>query len=353
MRRSRWLVVAAGLVAVSLVVAGAVVAVRWWRDRDRTDLERAVTMAPQGTQRYSWTDWAGVRAAVGVNLSGDSSAKALGDFLDGAYNRDLTSASALGESAASLQRDFGFSPATLDWELLSQSREGALLTMALPEGSDLSRVAERLRAVGYAEPDDPEQPWEAGEAVLGRYAGELTPTLANIALDDDADLLLASDSAEYLRGVLAAGETAPPDGVAQVVEASGEPLSAAVYTGEQACSALAMASTDPTTQDDARQLIAAAGEVHPLTGFAMSAQRGGDVRVAMAFESEDAARVDARTRSVLASGPAPGQGGDFPERFTLGEVRSRGRIVTMELQPAPGTFVLSDLSNGPLLFATC
>ena len=345
--------VAAGVLAVVLVAVAAVVGVRWWRERDRTDLDRAVAMAPEGTQRYSWTDWAGVRDELGVPLSEDSSAEDLQSVLDLGYDRDLTSNSGLVQSAAVLQRDFGFSPTTLDWELLSQSPDGALLTMALPDGSDLDRVADRLRAVGYAEPEDADQPWQADEAVLGEYAGELTPTLANIAIDDDADLLLASDSARFLSETLAAGEAAVPDGVAQVAKASGEALSAAVYTGEQACSALAMGQADPSDQDEADQLIEAAGEVHPLTGFAMAAQPGGDVRVAMAFETEDAARVDAETRSVLASGPAPGQGGDFPERFSLGEVRSEGEVVTMELRPVTNSFVLSDLSTGPLLFATC
>jgi hypothetical protein len=73
----------------------------------------------------------------------------------------------------------------------------------------------------------------------------------------------------------------------------------------------------------------------------------------MAFDEEDQAQADARTRSRLASGPAPGQGGDFRERFTLGRVAADGRVLTMELERVEGAFVLSDLNNGPVLFATC
>ena len=58
-------------------------------------------------------------------------------------------------------------------------------------------------------------------------------------------------------------------------------------------------------------------------------------------------------RSKLAAGPAPGQGGSFPERFSLGKVVASGRVVTMALKPVEGSFVLSDLSSGPVLFATC
>ncbi len=54
-----------------------------------------------------------------------------------------------------------------------------------------------------------------------------------------------------------------------------------------------------------------------------------------------------------AAGPAPGQGGSFPERFELGRVVATGQVLTMELTPVEGTFVVSDLSHGPVLFATC
>ncbi|MCW2795069.1 MAG: hypothetical protein JWM79_566, partial [Nocardioides sp.] len=39
--------------------------------------------------------------------------------------------------------------------------------------------------------------------------------------------------------------------------------------------------------------------------------------------------------------------------FDLGPVQADGSVVTMDLQPVEGQYVLSDLSTGPLLFATC
>ena len=62
---------------------------------------------------------------------------------------------------------------------------------------------------------------------------------------------------------------------------------------------------------------------------------------------------NADTRARLADGPAPGQGGDFTDLFALGAVTAEGEVVTMELDPVEGSYVLSDLSNGPVLFATC
>ena len=74
--------------------------------------------------------------------------------------------------------------------------------------------------------------------------------------------------------------------------------------------------------------------------------------VPAAISRTDAGR-NATTRAALARGDAPGQGGTFPDRFKLGEVAARGSVVTMDLRPVANSPVLSDLSTGPLLFATC
>ena len=137
-----------------------------------------------------------------------------------------------------------------------------------------------------------------------------------------------------------------------MVEAAGSPLAAAIYGGDVVCGSLAMGNAGPADQAEARDLLAAAGEVNPLTGFAMARSSGG-VRVAMSFDTEEQARANADSRARLASGPAPGQGGAFSDRFDLGRVSAQGEVVTMELDPVEGSYVLSDLSSGPVLFATC
>ena len=73
----------------------------------------------------------------------------------------------------------------------------------------------------------------------------------------------------------------------------------------------------------------------------------------MSFGSDDQARSNAKSRGRLAAGPAPGQGGDFADRFSVGSVTADGSLVTMDLKPREGTYVFSDLSSGPVLFATC
>ena len=167
--------------------------------------------------------------------------------------------------------------------------------------------------------------------------------------------MLASDTAGYLEQVdRRAGRRRRSHGARSTSSRpTGQPLSAAVFSSAYVCSQLAMSAADPNDQAQAEALLAEAGEVNPVTGFAMSMQPGGGIRVVLSFENDDQARTNADTRATLASGPAPGQGGDFSDRFTVDEVTADGSVVTMELDPVEGQYVLSDLSSGPVLFATC
>ncbi|UUW90091.1 hypothetical protein ABFU82_15435 [Nocardioides sp. WV_118_6] len=346
----RWMVL---VVAVAVLAAAAVVVVWRLRGEDPSRFSAAVALAPASTERYSWTDWAGVRDELGLDLSVDSTPDEVTDLLDQAYDHDLVQMTALDQSAPNIQRALGFSPASIDWELFTQGRDGALVIMGLPASYDIGRLREQLRSAGFAEPKEADGVWEGGVDLLERLGGSITPELAALQIDEEDHLLVGSDDAAFLaqRTDLARGDE--DDAVAEAVAATGPALSAAAYTGDQACSALAMSAADPADQGRASELIKAAGEVHPIAGYASAALPGGDVRVAMAFETEDQARTDADTRSRLAAGPAPGQGGSFPDRFRLGKVVASGSVLTMELHPLPGTFVLSDLTSGPVLFATC
>jgi len=347
--RNRFVVVAAVVLVVGVVAAG----LAWWRAQE-TELQHAVGLAPASTQRLTWTDWAGVRSELGADVGASSSPSAVGAFLDRAYEADLSPMSALLASAEEMQDSYGFSPASLEWELLAQSEDGAAVIMQLSDDTDVDALGDTLETLGYQRPDDDTGVWRGGRDLLPRI-GTLTPELQHLVLDADQRLVVASDTAEYaaVAGEAAAGDRAQFDGIGEVVEASGEPLAAALYDSDVACNALAMGHAGATDRAQADDLLAAAGEVDPLTGFAMARGSGGGVRVAMSFEDEDQARVNADTRSRLASGPAPGQGGDFSDRFRLGRVAAEGNVVTMELDPTAGSYVLSDLSSGPVLFATC
>ncbi|HEX3932325.1 MAG TPA: hypothetical protein VHW64_16615 [Nocardioides sp.] len=349
MSRRLWI---CGAVVVALVVAG--VGYVHWRHDDTTSLRWAVDHAPAGAQRLSWTDWAAVREQEHTDLGSTSSATRLHQFLSRAYDDDLSSASALVTSARVLQQRFGFSPASADWELFSQAEQGAVVMLHLPS-ADLSDVADRLGELGFRAPSDPDGVWDGGPDLLARISPGLTGELQYVAVDTHDSLVLTSDSASYLAVAVAAvrGKGATTTGLDGVVSDAGEPLSAEVYAGDYACAALAMAHAGAADQAQGRQLLAAAGQVNPYSAFAMSDEPDGTVRVAFEFDGPDTARTNADTRAALARGPAPGQGGSFGERFGIDSVTARGSLVVMRLRPKPHASVLSDLSTGPLLFATC
>ncbi len=350
MRRRLW-VAGAVLVALALAVGG----VLWWRGHDdRTSFAWAVGHAPAGTQRASWTDWSAVREHERARLSAGSSTADLRRFLARAFDDDLSSTSALVGSAPALQQHFGFSPANAEWELFSQSDQGAVVMLRVPS-ADLDSVPDHLRALGYEEPADPGGVWNGGSDLVARLSPDLTPELSYVAVDTDDSLVLASDSAAFLSVALRAvhGDGARATGLDGVVDDAGEPLSSAVYTGDYACGALAMAHAGAADQAEGRRLLAAAGQVDPYSAFAMSDEPDGSVRVALEFEGSDAARTNADSRAALAQGSAPGQGGSFSDRFTVDSVTADGSLVVMRLTPRAGAYVLSDLSTGPVLFATC
>jgi hypothetical protein len=347
----RRLWVAGAVVALVALVGGGLL---WLRGGDETSFAWAVGHAPAGTQRISWTDWSAVRRHEGADLSASSSASDLHRFLNRAFDDDLSSASALVQSAPVLQQRFGFSPADADWEAYSQSDQGAVLMLHLPSAV-LDGVAAHLRQVGYTAPSDPAGVWSGGSDLVARISADLTPELSYITIDTHDSLLLASDTSAYLTiaGHAVTDGGARVSGLGAVVDDAGEPLSSAVYTGSYACAALAMAHAGASDQAQARRLLAAAGEVNPYSAFAMSDEPDGSVRVGFEFDGADAARTNADTRAILAGGPAPGQGGSFRERFSIDSVSAHGSLVTMRLTPRRGAYVLSDLSTGPVLFATC
>ncbi len=344
MRRALVLLLAGGVLATSV---GALV---WWRTEHGTTFEKAVALAPAGTERISWVDWRVVRRELGSGVSSASSPDELAGFLDDAFERDLSSTSALGQSAVAMQARFGISPASVDWEMFAQSSDGAVEVLKVPESFDFDAFADRLADLGFTEPKSHDQVWEGGGDLLARIDPTLTPELQHFALDKGERLIRTSDTVSYLETALAADRTDDLDGV---VSETGSPLAASVYAGDYACSQLTMSQADETDQAQGDALIAAAGEVSPLTGFAMSVQLDGDLRVALSFETDEQARANADSRALLASGPAPGQGGSFTDRFAVVATRATGRVVVLDLAPADGAYVLSDLSSGPVLFATC
>ena len=344
-----------GLAVVLVAVAG-LAGWRAYRDASRTDLERALAWSPASSQRFAWTDWEGIRKELDSSVDKDSSALDVTELLNEGYDADLTSTTAMAESVNVLQDEFGVSPATVSWELLSQSENGSVWSVGVPHEFSFDEFEDTLDELGFERPDDETGVWIGGEELVAQIAagGSISPQFTHWAVDRERHLILASDDDRYLAtSVKAVEKEAGGAGLEDVAATAGSPLSAVLMGADQVCRSLAMSQADDTDQSTAAELLAQAGKVNPLSGFAIAAQRDGDVLAVLSFETEEQAKVNADTRATLASGPAPGQGGDFADRFTLGEVVADGTVVTMDLKPVEGAFVLSDLSSGPVLFATC
>lgn len=350
----------ASAVALSVIVAIAlVVGVRAWQATHRSPLQQALDLAPKDAARYSWTDWQAIRSALAVTGTGTDADEKL---LDKGYDADLTPASSITSSVDTLREAFGFSPATMSSELLTQSTTGAALFIRVEDSVSFDAIRSHLSDAGFAPPSSNRGVWD-GSDVAG--VGPV-PILGFVALDPSSHLVVTSDSSSFLTDAIAHlgdGEVATP--IAQVAAQVGSPLAAELYDGDYTCSHLAMANANATDQAQGEQLIADAGTVSPVLAFAMADLPWPDgtaaperdshrtVRVAMAFADHGQAKVNATTRAKLATGDAPGQGGTFSDRFRLGEVAARGSVVTMDLDAQADAPVLSDLSTGPLLFATC
>jgi hypothetical protein len=327
----------------------------WRLTHPETALGHALSMTPAEADRVSWTDWADVRRELDAGLDAESSAEELRAFLDAAFSQDLSSKSALVSSATAMQAQLGFSPATLDWELFAQSGDGAVELMRVDDDLSFDELADRLESLGFQSPDDEDGVWIGGAELLAGIDPSLTPELQHLALLPDEHLVMASDQAAYLERAVqvAKGDGDAADDFADLTDGLREAVAASIYDGPHACEKLAMSQADDDAQAEAEQLVAAAGGVHPLTGFAMARLPGGTLRLVMQVEDEDDAASDADARAELAAGPAPGQGGSFTDRFELLEAVAQGREITLDLEPQEGEYVLSDLTNGPVLFATC
>jgi hypothetical protein len=339
------------LAAVLLLLVGGLVG--WRLLGTSTPLARAMSLVPADTTRFSWTDWAGVRRELGTDAGPGSSGEEVDDFMAEAFDADLSPMSALGTSAGVMEAELGFSPASVSWELFAQSGSGAVEVLGVDDDVDLDAVADRLADLGWTEPEEADGVWVGGPDVLSGVGSMLTPELQHVALLADEGLVLTSDQAPYLEQVLDGIDGDGPEELVELAEALDDPLAAAVYDGAYACEHLAMAQADDDAQAEADQLVDAAGSVHPLTGYALGRLPGGDVRAVLQVEDEDDAAADAEARARLAAGPAPGQGGDFTDRFTVEAAGSEGHEVVLDLRPVEGAYVLSELTSGPVLFATC
>jgi hypothetical protein len=359
MRTRRTVLVSAAVVAV-LVVGVAVVVVRAaWRDAHRSDFSEALDAVPRSTLRFAFTDWAAVRRQLHVPTQAKPSDATVEKLTSTAYDTDLSAASSIDESTAALQKHFGFSPATAQWEAYAQSRAGATMVVRMPDGFDMDQVAEHLDDLGFTKPSTSTGVWKGGVDLVAAIDPTITPELQYVAVVADRHLIVTSDQESYAKVAVAAalghddslGDLAP---ARDLVDTLDEPAAAMFWSRDFACSDLAMSQADSDGQAQAEELVSAAGSVTPVDGLVMAMSADRTFTVAEHFEDDRQARENLRARAKLAVGDAPGRGGAFSDDLTLVSSRTDGATVLLRLRPKqPTGFVLSALDNGPVLFATC
>jgi hypothetical protein len=329
----------------------------------RTSYEDAVSWLPKSTLRATYTDWASVRSlAGGRSLGSSSTTRDVSNFLSRADDLDLTSTSAVVDSTYAMNRLYGFSPLDAQWEMYGQSREGAVDVLRLDRSVDLDGVERNLRRLGYTPPADGAGTggvWAGTTDLVAQIDPSLTPVMQNVVVLPEQRVVLLSDSDGYASSSAAVvtGDDPGLDEVAGTIalaRVAGEPATAVLFASDFACDALSMAEADEEDQAQAKELISAAGGVRPLAGLVIAMHPDRSLVVGMHFESSDRAAEDLRPRVKLASGEAPGQGGTFGERFRVKEAVADGNEIVMQLQPAAKDLsLISDLTEGPLLFASC
>ena len=352
----RLAVAALALVLVAgLVVVGAVV----WQRTHRTHLEEAVSLVPASSQRVSFTDWAVVRQRLDAQLGDSPDRDAIEGVMEKAYDTDYAAVSSIDESAAALQENYGFSPATAQWEAFAQGKDGATMVLKVADGADFDALADNLLSAGYDSPKEDDGVWQGGVDLVAALDPTISPELQYVALLADQGLVVSSDTAEYAAAAaeVASGDGssfAGVDGISDLAGRLGDPANAMLWGKDFACSDLSMARADQTAQDDADQQVQEAGGVTPLAGLAMAMLPDRTLRVAAHFEDSDQAEKNLRPRARLAVGEAVGRGGSFADDFTLTSSKAQGSDVVLDLRPKTKTgYVLSALYDGPVLFATC
>jgi hypothetical protein len=346
-----------------LVVVAALAGVVAWRLIGATSTyQEALGTLPASTLRTTFTDWSHARdVAGGSALDARSSRAKVDAFLTRAYDRDLTSGSAVSDSTYALQRHFGFSPLVAQWEVFGQSRDGQVDVMRLDDDVDVAGLERTLLRLGYTAPAKGAGTggtWVGGADLIPGIDGDLTPVQQNVVVLPDDNLVLMSDNAAYASSSASvvtgsADSLADEEGVAGLAKAVGEPVTAVQWISTFACEDLSMGDADEEDQRTGEQLVEKAGDISPLEGVVMAQHEDRSWVFGLHFESSDQASRNLQPRVDLASGSAPGQGGSFDERFEITSGEADGQDVVIEAEPRSREAQLSDITSGPVLFATC
>ncbi len=346
--------------AVAPVVALAVVlSVAVWasgREPDgRAPLAAAFDALPSGTVVAGFTDWASLRDGVGAEASTDAELRAV--LRDDASLRDLTTRSVLGGVVEQMDDLYGWSAADLQWESYGRAQAGAVMVARLSDDVSLDDVRSAWSSLGYQRVDGV---WTLGQQGRTAVGPELAATLGHVALVPGRRLVVAADSAEYVRTTLDVIDGRRDSALsirplADVTRSLAGSDSAVVQSRAFGCRAT---SLDALGADVQAQAAAALDRVAPLVAPTVTGRGLADgspsqtIRFVSAFDSPAQARAQGQVRSALASGPFIGRSGRIEDSLVLRDVTAEGSVATLTfaLDPDRGAYMSGE---GPLLFASC
>ena len=349
--RTRLVLVA--LAALALVLAGGFVAVR---KLDRSPLDQALGLVPASSLRVGFTDWQKVRERL--RPKGLASRAQIEHFMSRGYDTDLTAASSIDESAVALHSKYGFSPVNADWEAYAQSRKGAVMVLQLPSSTDMHAIEGNLDGLGYHRPSSDTGVWNGGVDLVAGIDPTISPELQYVVVDADKHLVLSSDNRTYAASsaevVTEGAKSLAGSSLTDLADRVPDTTSAFLWADDFACEDLSMSQAGNDDQALADRLVTKAGGIDPLSGLVMSMRSNRTVDVAMAFEDSRQAGNNLGPRAQLVVGQAAGRSGSLDEDFKLTRSRTAGSDVVLTLEPRAKTgFSLSQISSGPVLFATC
>jgi hypothetical protein len=282
-------------------------------------LDSAIPFAAVGTTTILYTDWAAMKAAHG--LADVTSTTPIDERVAAMLNLTRSEApfAAFGLSHLRGHADaWGWDSSDLDWEASTQGHAPSVSVLHFRDGFDLAPVAAQFDARDFSSSDYGDAVIRSHDLKTGSaWIGTTNFGILNTAFLDDGRTLVLSSSLDALKAALDARlvMTYRAEPAAVVAGALGEPLSAGIEIGPDACRAY-----DPRGlpgDDHANDaLLTEVGPLRAWEAMGIGTYRGADGsagagsgsanadvpasgRIAFAYDNQDAATADLEGRLRL------------------------------------------------------
>ncbi len=339
---------------IALIFMSVAVASGWTISRTAGDsrghLTQALDALPANTRIAGFTDWAKIRAALGVDASSPGH-----ELADKAFTRGVSDRSVLADAALPMSDAFGWSIADLDWEAYGQAVGGSVSAAGMGSRLDRTFVERGLKKAKYVETDGI---WSANVSSTVDGGGALPATVTNAVVFDG--LVYFSSRRDYLADVVAVRRNHGPTlaGVVTARQTAG-PLRGAVSAyladGKDECGSSGFADQDESVHNQARNAVQPYGALraYRYAGRAIFDDGGANrLTFSMTFDSGATASRQAALRSHLTTGQFIGRVGSIEDVLTLSSTHSDGPTVSLDVQ-FNGAYSDFMTGTGPVLFAAC